>query len=193
MSVVNMDAILDKVYAWEKSEKGQKKIRKTINRYVSKNKTRTEAGSRVITESDINKAAKTLVDTVRNTATSCNLPASVAAHFDSLRAGKARRQEDGSYTVEISFSDDLSRESLDPSKYGGVRNIVAIFNNGYPSNEGRVEAISNVTGFWHGEYISALGRRQGLYFMQDAVNDFNLNYGLALGMYAELSAIYDGE
>lgn len=95
--------------------------------------------------------------------------------------------------MEINFTDDLTRESLEPARYGGVKNIIAIFNNGYPSDKSRSEAISHVSGLWHGEYTTALDSRQGLYFLQDAVNDFNLNYGMPLGMFAEVGAVYDSE
>lgn len=193
MSSINMGSILDKLYAWERSDKGQKRIQSTVNKYVRNNVRKTEAGSRVLTESDMKEAAKKLVQTIRNTALGCNLPASVAAHFGSLKVGKLQRQPDGSYIIEINFTDDLTRESLQPEKYGGVRNIIAIFNNGYPSDRGRSEAISHVSGWWHGKETTALEFRQGLYFMQDAVNDFNLNYGMPLGMYAEVGAVYDSE
>lgn len=193
MPTINMDSILDKVYAWERSDKGQKKIQGTVNKYVRNNVNKTSAGSRVLTEKDMNDAAKKLVQTIRSTAQGCDLPASVAAHFNSLRAGKLLRQPDGSYIIEINFTDDLTRESLQPEKYGGVRNIIAIFNNGYPSDRSRSEAISYVSGWWHGKETTALEFRQGLYFLQDAVNDFNLNYGMALGMYAEVGEIYDSE
>lgn len=193
MYSINMGSILDKLYAWERSDKGQKKIQSTVDRYVRGNVRKTEAGGRVVTENDMKKAANKLVQTIRSTAIGCNLPPSVAAHFGSLKVGKLQRQPDGSYIIEINFTDDLTRGSLQPEKYGGVRNIIAIFNNGYPSDGGRSEAISHVFGWWHGKETAAMGSRQGLYFMQDAVNDFNMNYGMPLGMYAEVGAVYDSE
>ncbi len=193
MPVINMDSILDKVYAWERSDKGQKKIQGTVNKYVRNNVSRTKAGSRVVTQRDMLDAARKLVQTIKDTAHGCDLPTSVLAHFDSLSLGKLQRQADDSYTIEINFTDDLTRESLQPEKYGGVRNIIAIFNNGYPADRSRSEAISHVAGYWHGKETVALEFRPGLYFLQDAVNDFNMNYGMPLGMYAELGAVYDSE
>lgn len=193
MYAINMGSILDKVHAWERSDKGQKKIQDAVNKYVRNNVSRTKAGSRVITERDMKEAARKLVQTIKDTARGCDLPTSVLAHFDSLDVGKLQRQPDDSYIIEINFTDDLTRESLEPARYGGVRNIIAIFNNGYPSDRGRSEAISHVSGWWHGEYTTALGFRQGLYFLQDAANDFNLNYGMPLGMFAEVGAVYDSE
>lgn len=193
MPVINMDSILDKVYAWERSDKSQKKIQGIVNKYVRNNVSRTKAGSRVVTQRDMLDAARKLVQTIKDTAHGCDLPTSVLAHFDSLSIGKLQRQADDSYTIEINFTDDLTRESLQPEKYGGVRNIIAIFNNGYPADRSRSEAISHVAGYWHGKETVALEFRPGLYFLQDAVNDFNMNYGMPLGMYAELGAVYDSE
>lgn len=193
MAQINYDSILDKVYAYADSSKGQDRMQKKINNYVMHNIKRTKAGSRVITYRDMIDAGDKLVQQIRSAAQGCDLPASVLAHFDSLKRGRAERQPDGSYVMEISFTDDLSRPSLQPEKYGGVRNIVAIFNNGYPADAGRSEAISYVAGWWHGKETVALPQRVGLYFMQDAVNDFNLNYGMALGIYAEVGVVYDRE
>ena len=193
MPVINMDSVLDKVYAWGRSDKGQKKIQGTVNKYVRNNVSKTKAGSRVVTQRDMLEAARKLVQNIKDTAHGCDLPPSVLAHFDSLNIGKLQRQADDSYIIEINFTDDLTRESLQPEKYGGVRNIIAIFNNGYPADRSRSEAIAHVTGYWHGKETVALEFRPGLYFLQDAVNDFNLNYGMPLGMYAELGAVYDSE
>lgn len=190
---INIDSVLDKVYAWERSKRGSDTIQKTINKYKKGNVRKTSAGSRVVTDADMKAAANKLVETIRSTARGCGLPQSVSDHFDSLRAGRPQLQPDGSYVIEISFTDDLTRESLEPHRYGGAKNIIAIFNNGYPLDKSRAEAISHVSGWWHGKYTNALGSRQGLYFMQDAVNDFNLNYGIPLGMVAEVGEIYDYE
>lgn len=64
MPTINMDSILDKLYAWERSDKGQKKIQGTVNKYVRNNVRRTKAGSRVVTENDMREAAKKLVQTI---------------------------------------------------------------------------------------------------------------------------------
>lgn len=193
MAQINYDSIIDKVYDYAESSKGQDRMQKKITNYMMHNVKHTKAGSRVITYRDMIDAGDKLVQHIRDSAHGCDLPPSVLAHFDSLKRGRAIKQPDGSFMMEISFTDDLSRPSLDPEKYGGVRNIVAIFNNGYPADASRTEAISHVSGWWHGKETVALPQRAGLYFMQDAVNDFNLNYGLALGMYAEVGVVYDGE
>ncbi len=193
MASLDLNSVRKKIQKWEHSTNGQEKIQKRVNYYILNNVEKTQAGSKVLTRRKIIESADKLVELVRKSAQSSNLPASVAAHFDSLKRSRVKLQHDGSFSVEINFTDDLTRESLQPEKYDGVRNIIAIFNNGYPSDRGRSEAISYVTGYWHGKETVALAFRPGLYFLQDAVNDFNLNYGMPLGMYAELGAVYDSE
>lgn len=193
MASVNADSIMDKVYAYEKSAKGQKKMKQTLDKYVKTNVEKTKAGSKVLTYRKMEEAGRKLVEMLTQAANGSGIPDSVAAHFGSLKCGKPMRQGDGSYIIEISFTDDLTRASLQPEDYGGVTNIVAIFNNGYPKDRGRSEAISHVSGWWHGKNTTALGYRPGLFFMQSAVNDFNANYGRGFDIYAEVAAIYDSE
>lgn len=190
MASLNLDSILAKVDYWKESDKGRKRMKKTLDNYVRNNVGKTQAGSPVLTRKAINDYGNKLIQAIQNTALSCDLPDSVAAHFSSLKRGRTTILPDGSYVMEISFTDDLTRESLEPQRYGGVRNIVAIFNNGYPADAGRSEAISNVYGWWHGNYIHALGARQGLHFMQTAVEDFNQTYGSQFGIHATVGEIY---
>lgn len=193
MALINTDAIMDKVYAYEKSDKGQKRMQQTLNKYIRNNVDKTQAGSKVLTQKRMKEAGRKLVEMLKQSANSCGLPDSVAAHFGSLKCGNPIMQADGSYLMEIHFTDDLTRASLQPEDYGGVRNIVAIFNNGYPRDRGRSEAISHIAGWWHGKNTTALEYRPGLFFMQSAVNDFNMNYGRDFDIYAEVAAVYDSE
>lgn len=190
MAGINIDSILGKVDDWKTSQKGQKRMKSTIDKYVRTNVSKTQAGSPVLTRKAMADYGDKLIQAIQNTALSCDLPASVAAHFASLKRGKIVVLPDGSYAMEISFTDDLTRGSLEPARYGGARNIVAIFNNGYPADAGRSEAISNVYGWWHGSYIHALGARHGLHFMQTAIDDFNQTYGSQFGIHATVGEIY---
>lgn len=190
MASLNLDFILAKVDDWKESDKGRKRMKKTLDNYVRNNVGKTQAGSPVLTRKAMIDYGNKLIQTIQNTALSCDLPDSVAAHFSSLKRGKTTILPDGSYAMEISFTDDLTRESLEPARYGGARNIIAIFNNGYPADAGRSVAISNVYGWWHSEYIHALGSRPGLHFMQSAVDDFNQTYGSQFGIHATVGEIY---
>lgn len=193
MATVNADTILDKVYAYEKSDKGQKRMRQTLDKYIKNNTNTTGAGSKVLTYAKMQEAGRKLVNMLGQAARGSGLPSSVANNFDSLKCGKPQKLSDGTYKIELAFTGDLSRPSLQPEKYGGVTNIVAIFNNGYPRDRGKSEAISHVTGWWHGKNTTALGYRPGLYFMQSAVNSFNDMYGAEFDIYAELADVYLSE
>lgn len=78
----------------------------------------------------------------------------------------------------------MYRPSLNPAKYGGVDNIVALFNNGY-------KASDYVYGNWHGNRVRSTISRPGLNFMQEAVSDFNGGYGAANDIVAKLSGEYE--
>lgn len=189
MATVDMGSILKKVEAWEKSDAGQKKIKSTIDKYIRTDVKTTQAGDAVLTLGRMKEMANILIRIlVKHTA---GLPASVSEHFSSLKSSTPKRLPDGSYEIEISFGDDLTRASLQPYDYDGAKNIVAIFNNGYPQNGGRAEAISHVSGFWHGEYVHARGSREGLHFMQAAANEFNSTYGAVYDVFVTLDSVYE--
>lgn len=193
MISVNLDSIMDKIYAFADSDKGQRIMRKKYDEYVKSGVSKTDAGSRVLTKNEMEKISNDFIDMLRSNAAACSLPSSVMEHFDSLKATRPKNGVDGTYSVEISFKDDLFRPSLDPEKYSGVSNIVAIFNNGYPRDRGKIEAISHVEGWWHGKNTRALGFRPGLYFMQRAVYEFNAKYAGTYDIWVELAEVYDSE
>lgn len=189
MATVNMSSILKKVEAWEKSDAGQKRMNTTIDKYIKTGVKTTQAGDSVLTLSRMKEMADILIRILVKSAS--GLPASVAEHFSSLKSSPPKRLSDGSYSIEISFTADLTRASLQPYDYEGARNIIAIFNNGYPQSAGRAEAISQVSGFWHGEYVHARGSREGLHFMQAAENEFNSTYGAVYDVYVTLNPVYE--
>lgn len=190
MAQINVASITAKLKKWETSKNGAKALSDKVSEYVISNKSTTSAGYKVITMRDMENMSKLLIRTMK--ANASLLPDSVAAHFSSLVSTAPKKMKDGRYQIEISFADDLSRPSLEPGKYGGVDNIVAIFNNGYPRNSGRVKAIENVSGFWHGEYIHAKGSRPALNFMQASVDEFNAKYGALYDVIVTLNPVYEG-
>lgn len=76
--------------------------------------------------------------------------------------------------VDIMFTDDRHRDSLDPS-YEGIDNIIALLNNGYNAN-------GAVFGDWidhnnvEHEDTWSVRRRGGAHFIEQAVTDFWGNY-----------------
>lgn len=173
MATINMSSIMNKVNAYGRSANGKLKMKECIDKYVEKGVRKTAAGDRVITETDMWTAATKLIKVLQDTARSHSLPSSVMEHFDKLECSKIYEMPDGSSVIYVYFGDDLHRDSLMPQKYGGVDNIVALINNGYDEHPN----MEKVWGEWHDVRIHALSKRTGLHFIQQAIQDFNGNYG----------------
>lgn len=178
---------MKKVTAYSQTDKGKSKMREVIQQYHTDGVGKTGGGGKIMTEADMWTAAAKMIDVLRMEAKSYDLPASVLRHFDSLECSKIYEMPDGSSVIYIYFGDDLHRESLYSDGYEGVRNIVALLNNGY-------HAQNYVYGDWDGHsptgeskfdgrsidtsaYIRSRKDREGLQFIQQAVQDFNGNYG----------------
>lgn len=187
MAGVNIGSIMKKVEAHGRSVNGKLRMQECIDNYVANGVDKTAAGDKIISEADMWQAAAKLIRVLQNTAQSYGLPASVMRHFDSLECSKPIKMPDGSTTIYVYFGDDLHRDSLYSDGYDGVRNIVALLNNGY-------HAKNYVYGDWDGHaptgeskfdgrsidtsaYIRSRKDREGLHFIQQAVQDFNGNYG----------------
>lgn len=203
---INMNTVMAKVRAWEKSEEGQKRINAVTERYRKEGRTVTAAGSHIVTEKEMRQAAYKLAEIVKKTArrSGYDLPEHVLEDIDSLTvSGGVEEGKDGQRVIRLSFGNDLSRESLRKENGdrtgGGVRNIIAIFNNGY-------EARIAVYGWWddhapsskknvhYGDHDTAWVRstvsRPALRFMQQAVAEFNSRYGEKYGVKAVLDDEY---
>ena len=187
MANVNMASIMQKVEAYGRSVNGKLRMKECIEKYAADGVNKTAAGDKVITETEMWTAAAKLISVLRSTAQSYGLPGSVMRHFDSLSASKIIRMPDGSASIYIYFGDDLHRDSLYPEEYDGVRNIVALLNNGYhardyvygwwdnhsPTGDSIYRSGLNASSAW----IRSRKDREGLHFIQQAINDFNGNYG----------------
>ncbi len=187
MTNINLNSVMRKVTAYSRTDTGKEKMREVIQRYHTDGVRKTGAGGKIITETDMWTAASKMIDVLRMEAKSYDLPASVMRHFDSLECSKIYEMPDGSSVIYIYFEDDLHRDSLYSDGYDGVRNIVALLNNGYhakdyvygdwdghsPTGESKFDGRSIDTS----AYIRSRKDREGLQFIQQAVRDFNGNYG----------------
>lgn len=192
---VDSASIMAKVEEFAKSERGKKMIDEKLAEYMKKGKKKTNAGSVIISEAVMEQCAKDLIKLLTSKARSHasmsgngdGIPPSVLAHFSSLTYSKPIRVNDNTFKIIIQFTDDLSRPSLDPGMYGGINNIVALFNNGYRARE-------SIYGWWdsHSKYTWSRTNREGLRFMQDAMAEFNSSYGPKYNTTAELSGEYGG-
>jgi len=187
-----MASVEKKILAYANSDKGKKKMDKTLVKYVNQNVDTTDAGSFVVNKKQMKKAAQELVRFVKQAAASGEVAPSVLADISTLTASNPKHVGGTTWMIELSFGGDLGRPSLQPERYGGVTNIIALFNNGYPKDAGRSEAISHVFGLWGDRYVFAKPSREALNFMQQAVNEFNTKYAASYNTYVELDGIYEG-
>lgn len=188
MANININSIMQKVNAYGRSVNGKLRMKECIEKYAADGVNKTAAGDKVITETEMHKAAARLISVLQSTARSYDLPASVMQHFDSLHGSDVYKMPDGSSVIYIYFGGDLHRDSLYSEGYDGIDNIVALLNNGY-------HAKNYVYGWWEGHspsgdnsyrsggfdqtdaWIRSRKDRTGLGFIQQAVQDFNGNYG----------------
>ena len=183
--------IMSKLNVYAQSSEGQKRMNDKIQSYRKgsdphvKATGKTYGGGSIMNDKEMIKAAKELISMVRSAAASAGLPTSVMEHVESLDHTMPHINADGSASIQIYITDNTHRDSLMPQKYGGVENIVAIFNSGY-SADGRVYGV------WHGEKIVSLEQRQGSFFMQKAVNAFEAKYGSKYDVSVDLSSEYSG-
>ncbi len=187
MAGINLNSIMAKVSAYSRTDSGKAKMRAVVQQYKANGTGRTNGGGKIVTEVDMRAAAAKMIGVLRSTAQSYGLPASVMKHFDHLDYSKIFEMPDGSAVIYVYFADDLHRDSLYSDGYDGVRNIVALLNNGY-------HAKDYVYGYWDGHstagasqfdirstdtdvFIRSRKDREGLQFIQQAIRDFNGNYG----------------
>lgn len=128
------------------------------------------------------------------------MPIDMMVQLDDI--GTIIQTEEG-FEIPLYFEGDLHRDSLDNDLgYEGINNIVALFNNGY-------HAQNYVYGWWdnHSPSGAAIGHslyndnyawvrskkeRDALKFIQQAISDFNGNYGSEYNITAVIAAdIYE--
>lgn len=167
--VINEAAIQAKVRAWGNSGAGQAKIsaviKDLINGIIHTGVTIT---GDVLTVAEMMEAAEKMKSILAQC--SSGLPASVQSIVANASIGPISENGPGSYSVSLQFHGDFVRPSLQPTKYGYVNNIVALFNNGY-------RAGGQVFGDWHGNRIGSLQERAGTHFVNEAVAVFNSTCG----------------
>lgn len=206
MPAINMSSIMSKVGTYSRSVSGKLRMKECIDKYAADGKGKTAGGGKVMTETDMLEAGAKLIQVLQETARACDLPQSIMQHFNSLECSKPIKMPDGSTLMYVYFEDNLRRESLDDGINGytgeGIDNIVALFNNGY-------HASDYVYGWWDGHqatastlfrsgsdikanyaWVRSQKDREGLHFIQQAVDDFNGNYGAEYHVTATAGDVY---
>lgn len=181
-------SISSKLEQWCNSPEGKKRMDAVVNA------ARKQTNSKFNPKKRAMQAAQSFIQTLQNTARSYNLPNSVMKHIDNMSASSSWN-DDGWFVVSLCFGGDLHRDSLENDLgYEGIDNIVALFNNGYSE-------INYVYGWWNGHspsgsatsrsssvdgfaWVRSKNKRESLRFIQQAINDFNKNYGNKFGAIA---------
>lgn len=183
-SGVSLDVINKKLKEYVNSAKGKQQMENVLKSYVSQGVTKTAAGSKIIDETQMRSLVNSFIEILKQEAASSgDIAESVLDNISSASITNFKINKDGSAIVDVSFIDDLRRQSLYEEKYDGVTNIVALFNNGY-------EASNYVYGTWHGEKVRSKKNRSGSHFMQRAADKFNAQYGAEFNVQVMLSEKY---
>lgn len=189
---VSLGSITSKLDAYAKSSVGKARMSEKIKDYIRDNDRyvttngKTLGGDRIVTQQEMRDVARELVFYIKQAAASCDLPASVMEHIESFDIDSASEESDEFYYVGISMSDNAKRPSVQPEKYDGVHNIVALFNTGYSAN-------GRVFGHWESadKDIWTLQHREGLRFIQQAIDRFNSTYAKEYNVTVFLSSEYE--
>jgi hypothetical protein len=198
---ININSIMSRVDEYAQSDVGRKRMNDYIQKKFSAGENKTDSGTEIIPEERIYLAAAKFIQVLQSTVASYDLPESVMQHISSMESGSILVSKDGC-ELPLYLGGDMHRDSLenDYHEYGGIENIVALFNNGY-------HASNYVYGWWNNHTPSggAIGKslyndgfawvkskkdREALHFMQQAVDDFNGNYGSEYDVYVSLNSIY---
>ena len=176
--IITIDCSLDeaaveaKVKKYLNSPQGKKKLQDKVNQYIDNDTRQSQGGSKIVTLAWANELARELCDLINSHAAGAGLAESVQAHVQSLTPLWAERGHLGSVKAGLSFRDaNMARPSVIPQIYGGVDNIVAMFEFGW-------NAKAPLFGWWHivHDYVQTRQFQPPLHFIGSAVEEFNSKY-----------------
>lgn len=149
------------------SSAGQAKTNEIVQKALLGN-IRLQSGGSVHTPEE---AASKFIEVLRHSIESSGLSEGAISAVSDIEHGSAHRIGDGNtYIIGVYFVGDLSRPSLDEAKYGGINDIVDLFNYGVDHK------MRPVQGLWHGEEIWSRTVIPGTHFIEQAITDFMGNY-----------------
>lgn len=187
MSTINMSSIIAKAQKCMGASSKKKEISNHIDKLILGGVAFSTGGKKSIYTPE--EAADKFISVLRqellsNSGVSGGIGDTAISALSELNHTSPYKTGDGKYVIEVYFSGDLTRESLDPSNYDGVINIAALLNNGYTASHA-------VHGMWHGEEAWSLPIRGGAHFIQHAIHDFMGNYANEYGVTnIEIDEIY---
>lgn len=167
MASINMTSILSKAGGYMNSTKGKNKTDTIISKAMLGSVKLTSSGSVHTPE----EAASKFIEVLRRTIESCGLSANAIEAISQIEATAPTQIGDtNTFLIRVYFAGDLSRPSLDEATYGGISDIVALFNNGID------HTMRPVHGVWHGQDYWSRTTIPGTHFIEQAISDFQGNY-----------------
>lgn len=166
MASINMDSILAKAKAHMGSSAGQSKVNTVVSKVMLGN-IRLQSGGTAHTPEE---AASKFIEVLRGSINSAGLSECAIGAVSNIEHGSAHSIGNNTYIIGVYFVGDMTRPSLDEAKYGGINDIVALFNNGVD------HTMRPVHGLWHGRETWSRTVIPGTHFIEQAVADFMGNY-----------------
>lgn len=155
--------INEKLAAWAKSPEGQKKLQQA-------QKSAVRSGKQFGSGQDQQKLTAFYADRLMNILDR-HITDAGYDFADYLGVVDTRVAESGQFEVHIDFDpEEIRRPSLYEAGYPeGVHDIVALLNRGYRADD-------SVYGQWRGAAVKSLPARDGLHFLEAAIEEFNTRY-----------------
>lgn len=190
--IVNRGSIMQKVKSHIASPSYQSAVNKEIKRRREGNIGGADLGVNIITEAQMRDAASILRKLLYSVAASAGVPGSVLEHIGDIESsGITYEDGDKQASITLSFVGDLSRPSLvrkDGSQSAGIKDIVTLFDQGYSYDGKRVFGYYENWGAakpaGSDMVIVSRNEREGLFFLQNAIEEFNSIYGASYHCYA---------
>lgn len=164
---IDMASILKKAEAYVESPKGKQKTAQITSDALSGKITLESSGNLHTPE----EAADKFIGVLRDSIKSSDLSPNAIEAISEINHTSASKIGDNTYVISVYFSGDLSRPSLDPSRFGdGIGDIVELLNNGVD------HTMRPVFGVWHGKETWSMTKILGAHFIEQAISDFMGNY-----------------
>ena len=145
------------------------KVRNAINSNAQK-AWRAKFESNIVEE-----AADEFIAVLKREIDSCGLDPEVASAIaDSIEHDSPTKINSNKYSINVQFSDDMTRPSLNPNDE--LNNLALLMNDGFSHTKHAVRGI------WHGKEIIGLRERDGKHFIESAILQFMNNYARKYGV-----------
>lgn len=140
-----------------------------------------------IASDSLRSAAQTLKSMIESAAASefTSSQASILSHIQDISIGEVNAGGGGTYYIDLYLGGDLSRPSLN-SRSDGAYDIVGLFIHGWSPKS---HPPKRVFGSWHGMTVGNRIQKDGMGFLNSAIDEFNSIYN-ARGIAATIGGNY---